>query len=127
MTRSQIASKFNINSETLRYYESLGLINPKRDPGSGYRIYSDKELLKLDFITRFKKFGFKLKDIKSFFDFIYSNNQDKSLLTNFLNDHINDIESQIAGLNSLLESLIMFRDKKDTESCSVISRLLDNP
>lgn len=127
MTRSQIASKFNINSETLRYYETLGLINPKRDPGSGYRIYSDRELLKLDFITRFKKLGFKLKDIKSFFDFVNSNNNDRNVLKDFLNKHINDIESQITGLNSLMESLIMFRDRKDTETCSVMSKLLENP
>ncbi len=35
-----IAKLLGISSETLRYYESKNVIQPKRDPDTGYRYYT---------------------------------------------------------------------------------------
>jgi len=62
--RGQIAKMANVNMETLRYYEELGLIVPPQRSESGYRIYSDEVLTRLTFIQNAKSCGFTLREIK---------------------------------------------------------------
>lgn len=127
MTRNQIAVQFKISSETVRYYESLGLMAPKRDTSSGYRIYDSNDVERLRFIIMLKKFGYKLKDIKKLFQLINAGVKDKAELNHLLTDQITRIENQMSDLQSVLNMLINFRDKKDVESCSLFSRLLNTP
>ena len=46
----------------LRYYEQVGLIEPQRTP-AGYRVYDDRSLLRLTFISRAKALGLSLEEI----------------------------------------------------------------
>ncbi len=124
MTRSQISAKFKKSPETLRYYESIGLIAPERDRNSGYRIYDENEIIRLDLIILFKKFGFTLTEIKEFFDYVQKGAEDKNLLNHFLIRKIDIIDEQIEGLKSVKESLKNFITKEDVESCNILSKLL---
>ena len=59
-----ISKALGVSSRTIRYYEELSLIVPKRSDG-GYREYSDSEVEKLTTILRLKKLGMSLEEIKS--------------------------------------------------------------
>ena len=54
-----------ISTRTLRYYHEIDLLKPKRINSSGYRIYGEDEVDKLQQILFYKSMGFKLEDIKS--------------------------------------------------------------
>ncbi len=58
-----VSRVFGIPNDTLRYYESRGIITPKRDEESGYRYYDvwDVNFL-LDSIW-YRSFGFPLNDV----------------------------------------------------------------
>ncbi|MFC0525486.1 MerR family DNA-binding transcriptional regulator [Pontibacillus salicampi] len=60
---SELAEEFVISTRTIRYYEELGLLAPKRS-NSGHRIYSKKERTRLMLIFRGKKYGFTLQEIR---------------------------------------------------------------
>lgn len=62
MLIGEVANKFRISVDTLRYYEKIGLLTPKRE--RGLRIYSEKELLKLQQILLMKELLFSLEEIK---------------------------------------------------------------
>lgn len=62
--RGEIAKMANVNMETLRYYEELGLISPPLRSEAGYRLYSEEVLSQLTFIRNAKVCGFTLKEIK---------------------------------------------------------------
>ncbi|OMD72202.1 MerR family DNA-binding transcriptional regulator [Paenibacillus odorifer] len=62
--RGQIAKMANVNMETLRYYEELGLISTPLRSEAGYRLYSDEVFSRLVFIHNAKLCGFTLKEIK---------------------------------------------------------------
>lgn len=64
MTVKQLAGKAGINPETIRYYEKIGLLSEPERTESGYRIYSDSDLSKLQFIGNAKYLGFTLKEIR---------------------------------------------------------------
>ncbi|MBD5487521.1 MAG: MerR family transcriptional regulator [Lachnospiraceae bacterium] len=63
-TISQVAELAGISIRTLQYYDEIGLLKPSELTQSGYRLYNDEALQKLQQILFFKELGFKLKDIR---------------------------------------------------------------
>lgn len=59
-----ISVRLRVSTRTIRYYEELGLIVPKRSD-SGYREYSDLEVEKFTTILRLKKLGLSLDEIRN--------------------------------------------------------------
>ena len=58
-----LVKELNINKETIRYYERIGLLaEPKKD-NTGYRIYSKEDIELIRVILIVKNFGFSLKEI----------------------------------------------------------------
>jgi MerR family mercuric resistance operon transcriptional regulator len=59
----QVAKKGDVGVETVRFYESEGLIElPKRN-ASGYRQYPESTIMQIQFIRQAKSLGFSLKEI----------------------------------------------------------------
>ena len=63
-TISQVAELTGVSVRTLQYYDEIGLLKPSELTQSGYRLYNDEALQKLQQILFFKEVGFKLKDIR---------------------------------------------------------------
>lgn len=61
-TISELAQQFQLTTRTIRYYEELGLLKPRRSDG-GRRIFTSKEVARLKLILRGKRFGFSLEEI----------------------------------------------------------------
>lgn len=59
---SQLAG---VSVQTLHHYEKIGLLIPSERTASGYRVYSEQDLLHLQQIIALKFFGFELKQIKA--------------------------------------------------------------
>ncbi len=59
----QASEHTGFSSDTLRYYEKLGLIGPVPRSPSGQRRYGEKELSQLRFIQRARKMHFSLEEI----------------------------------------------------------------
>lgn len=51
--------------QTLHHYDRIGLLVPSIRQANGYRLYSEKDLLRLQQIIALKYFGFSLTQIKS--------------------------------------------------------------
>lgn len=84
-TISQVAELTGISPRTLQYYDEIGLLKPSELTQSGYRLYDDETLQKLQQILFFKELGFKLKEIKEIlqkpdFDRIKAFKKQKELL-----------------------------------------------
>ena len=63
-TVKQVAKKLNVSTETIRYYTRLGIINPDRDSGNGYRYYSDKDIHLIKFVRKAKEYGLTIHEIR---------------------------------------------------------------
>ena len=62
MKISEIAEQTGQSTSAIRYYESLGLINPSRSD-SGYRMYSIAEVERLTLIQAGQQLGFTLEEL----------------------------------------------------------------
>ena len=63
----EISKLYGIGVDSLRYYERLGVIRPGRDV-NGYRLYSLKDMYKLNIIRDLRSLGFSMKQIKEYLD-----------------------------------------------------------
>ena len=59
----ELASRTETSTETLRYYESEGLMPVPRRSASGYRLYSSEDVQRVMFIRRARAMGFSLKEV----------------------------------------------------------------
>lgn len=60
----ELAKLTATNNETLRFYESKGLLMEPRRSDAGYRQYTSSEVARVQFIVRARKMGFSLKEIE---------------------------------------------------------------
>ena len=61
----EFAKMANVSIRTIRYYDNVGLLKPSKIADNGYRIYTDKDFIKLQKILSLKYLGFSLDDIFS--------------------------------------------------------------
>lgn len=63
-TVKKIAELASISARTLRYYDEIGILKPARINSSGYRIYGEKEVERLQQILFYRELDINLEDIK---------------------------------------------------------------
>lgn len=65
-TISQLAEAFEVTARALRFYETKGLLNPRRIGQA--RLYSRRDRARLSLVLRGKRVGFSLTEIKEMLD-----------------------------------------------------------
>lgn len=59
-----LMSALGISRGTLRYYEQLGLVSPRRDPESNYRTYSNADVFRVVECVMLKNAGYQVQHAK---------------------------------------------------------------
>ena len=63
LTIGRLANAAEVNVETIRYYQRVGLVIEPVKPSEGFRIYANETIDRIRFIKRAQKLGFSLQDI----------------------------------------------------------------
>ncbi|MGF1734441.1 MerR family transcriptional regulator [Photobacterium satsumensis] len=95
---SEIAKEFDITTRSIRFYEDVGLLQPKRQGNT--RVYHRRDKIRLKLILRGKRLGFSLAEIRELFD-LYDTNQSSSQL----NKMLIIIDTKQAALKRQLEDI----------------------
>lgn len=61
----EISQLFDIGPDSLRYYEEIGILRPKR-AANGYRLYGMNDIYKLNVIKDLRQIGFSMQRIKEY-------------------------------------------------------------
>lgn len=121
-----IAKQANVNIETIRYYQRIGLIEQPAKPVSGYRIYSDETVSRLRFIQRAKQLGFSLSEISSLLALGDGKCMEAKQLANhkieMIKGKINDLKSIESALEKLIECC---EENTVQQGCPMIDAILD--
>ncbi len=89
----QLADEFQITTRAIRFYESRGLIKPRREGTN--RIYSRRDRGRLTLILRGKNLGFTLEDIAEYLA-LYDIDRTQRTQTEML---LTKLDAAIADLN----------------------------
>jgi len=88
----------DISVKTLRFYDQEGLLTPEiRNAETGYRYYSDKQVLQVQIIKELKPYGLSLGDIRNILQ-----EKDIAFLAEKLKSKVGVIEKEIEKLNQQL-------------------------
>ena len=64
MKINEVEAAVGVTKKNIRFYEEEGLITPGREPGNGYRSYSQADVERLRRIKLLRKLGVPLEDIR---------------------------------------------------------------
>lgn len=67
-TVRQLAKLAGVSVRTLHHYDHIGLLKPSMRTDAGYRLYKEKDLLRLQQILFFKELDFPLSEIQDILD-----------------------------------------------------------
>ena len=126
LTIGKLARSSNVNVETIRYYQRVGLIEEPSKPPAGYRKYSITYVARIQFIKRAQQLGFTLKEIAELLSLGDGHCDDVRTLAEKKRARI---KTQIKDLNAMRVVLDRLIDAclKDhsTKHCSLIDALSD--
>lgn len=125
----ELAEKCNVNKETIRYYERLGLIPKPSRTESGYRIYTKQTVDRLNFIKRIQELGFTLNEIDKLLGVVDRDEAKCRDMYDFTVYKIEDIQQKIQDLKRIEQMLIDLKERcpvnKDIYECPIIETLLE--
>jgi DNA-binding transcriptional MerR regulator len=106
LTITELAREAGVTARAIRFYESKGLLTPRR--AGTTRIYTHRERGRLQLILRGKRLGFSLTDIGEYLDLYDADPTQHDqivLLLDKVNNRIGELESQKADINDTLKEL----------------------
>lgn len=104
-TIHEVSQVAGISIRTLQYYDHIGLLVPPHRSDSGYRLYNDDDLEKLQQILLFRELEFPLKEIKEIinrpdFDRSKALEQQIQLLT-LKKEHLENLITLARGIKAI--------------------------
>lgn len=141
-TIGQLAKQVELPAKTIRYYESIGLLQPASRGENRYRRYTERELMRLRLIKQARALDLPLEEVKRLvtegFDGTCAHLR-SSLLAE-LPRHIQSVRDRITQLEALQENLTTMQTRLDglvlahpnnkageTDCCEVIKQLGNQP
>ena len=100
-----VAEAAGLPAKTIRYYESIGLIQPAGRRANGYRSYSETDMRTLAFIKRARSLGFSVEEVRELLDLWRDRSRRSAKVKSLATRHIDALDRKIAELQSMREAL----------------------
>lgn len=94
----EVAERIGLSLRTIRYYEEVGLCRPSARTQGGFRLYTEADAARLQLIKDMKPLGFSLDEMRDLLGVL---------------DRLDDVETQPATHEQLIERLAMYRVAAD--------------
>ena len=121
MTIGSLAGRAGVHIETIRFYERRRLMPAPRRTPSGYRLYDEHDLWRLEFIRRAKLLGFTLTEIAELFGIGHERSPEAVL--DAAHAKLAEVEQELRALaeqRCRLRRLVEVCRHGDGEACSAL-------
>lgn len=126
MKISEVASRTGLDAKTIRYYESIGLVDLPRRLDNGYRDYSEQNVSQLWFLRHARQFGFSIDECRELLS-LWANPQRRSAeVHQLVTEKVRDIDRHIRELQEMKTVLSGLLDEcpgNDSPHCTIIDKL----
>ncbi|MCR5585727.1 MAG: MerR family transcriptional regulator [Lachnospiraceae bacterium] len=119
-TIGEICKIFNIPASTLRYYDSINLLSPRKSGENGYRYYSKTQFEIISMIGFMRSLGTPIQHLKK----ILSEGDPEGICLELRNNK-QEIESRIAELKTLKKKVDLY-EKNIAKTCFSDEVTLEN-
>lgn len=125
----ELAELSHCSTETIRYYERIGLLPEAARNASNYRVYSFAHAQRLRFIRNCRSLDMTHEEIRELLNYIDAPPNDCTPVTQLLVEHIRHVDVRLQALNELkqqLEQLAHFCDHPgEVQDCGILCQLFD--
>jgi MerR family copper efflux transcriptional regulator len=126
MNIGEIAARSGMPPKTIRYYESVGLIDAAVRTDSGYRTYGERDLRILRFIHRARDLGFSVKTVGELLGLWRDPDRSSADVKALAVAHVGDIDRKIAELQTMRRAVVDLMDRchgDDRPDCPILDDL----
>jgi Cu(I)-responsive transcriptional regulator len=129
MNIGDVAERSGLPAKTIRYYEDIGLIRPRRG-ANGYRAFADTDVHRLAFLGRARSLGFSIEDCRALLALYADDGRASSDVKQLAESHLVNIDRKIAelqGLRATLARLVERCHGDDRPDCPILEDLASEP
>jgi Cu(I)-responsive transcriptional regulator len=105
LTIGQAAARSGVSVKMARHYEALGLLPRVSRTQAGYRLYGDKEVHTLRFISRARRMGFGMAEIGELLKLWQNRRRASADVKRLALEHVADLEQRISEMTAMKKSL----------------------
>ena len=128
LRRVDLARATGCNLETIRYYETVGIMPDPPRTAKGYRTYDDIHVKRLKFVMRSRDLGFSLEEIRGLLGLVDDRSQTCAQVQTVAETHLEDVQAKIADLTRIervLSETVARCTGDAAPECAVIDALLE--
>lgn len=101
----ELSHRVALSTQTIRYYERLGLLDPPERTESQYRIYSEEAVERLQFIQKAKLYGLSLDEIKQLIEIRVEGVLPCNSLKAMVKKHLDELDCYIQEILAFRQEL----------------------
>lgn len=124
---SDLAKKSGLSTDTIRFYEKKGFVQPQFRADNQYRYYADDALKRLIFMKHCRALDMSLKEIEALLALEHNPEQNCHTVNQLIDQHILDITRKINDLEQLKTQLKRLRNQcletSTVEQCQILKTL----
>ncbi len=98
MRVGELAKRLGVNTQTIRYYERIGLLPEPKRTEAGYRLYGEEDERRLRFVKNARDAGLALGEVKEVLAFHERGEPPCEYVTETIARRAEEVERQIAEL-----------------------------
>ncbi|WP_459614200.1 Cu(I)-responsive transcriptional regulator [Bordetella sp. 2513F-2] len=126
MNIGEAARATGISAKMIRYYETIGLIEPPRRTDAGYRVYGENDLHALRFLRRARDLGFSVAEMQELLTLWRDRDRASADVKRIALAHVAGLERKAAELQQMaatLRHLARHCHGDDRPDCPIIEEL----
>ncbi|MCK8604197.1 heavy metal-responsive transcriptional regulator [Desulfoferrobacter suflitae] len=118
MQIGELAKRVGVSTQTIRYYERIGLLGKTARSPSGYRLYSEETERFLRFLKKAQKLGFTLREIKAIWEIRATGRKPCGYVKQQAEKKVLELTQKIKEFEELRQILIEIQKDWDTPKLS---------
>jgi len=121
-----VAEATGLPAKTIRYYESIGLVEPPRRTNGNYRLYGERDVATLRFIERARRLGFSLKEVEELLTLWRDRQRASADVRRLAEVQIRRIDARLSELEDMRRSLQHLMDRchgDERPDCPILEEL----
>ena len=111
MNIGAVARTTGIPAKTIRYYESVGLLEKPARSGGNYRVYGERDVATLRFVQRARHLGFSIKEIAGLVALWHDRRRASAEVRQLAVAHLGEVERKLAELETMRATLRQLIDR----------------
>jgi MerR family copper efflux transcriptional regulator len=111
MNIGEVAKRAGLNSRTIRFYESIGLISQPDRASSGYRDYAEKDVHQLRFVAAARALGFSVEEIRQLLALYDDRARSSSDVKRLVLHHVEEIDRKMQELAAMRRTLMHLAER----------------